>query len=151
MLFNDIMKYIFDKGLESNGRISLWNEAFAVWTLNPRNIILGPGITSVIRTTGTANGVQEGMIVFHSTLMETLAVGGVFGVIALLVHFIEKYYAIYKTKDKLLFTTMLIGFLVVDIHGMIDNTYHMYYYMVPLVIILAVINNINFQNELNTL
>ena len=151
MLVNDIMKYIFDQGLDSNGRTSLWKEAFDAWTLNPRNVILGPGITSVIRATGTANGVQEGMIVFHSTIMETLVVGGIFALIALLLHFIEKYYAIYKTKDSLLFVTMLIGFLVVDIHGMIDNTYHMYYYMVPLVIILAVINNINFENELNTL
>ena len=38
---------------------------------------------------------------------------------------------------------MLIGFIVVDLYGLIDNTYHMYYYMIILVMILAVIEKAN--------
>ena len=29
---------------------------------------------------------------------------------------------------------------MVDIYGMIDNTYHMYYFMIPLMIIMAVVD-----------
>ena len=36
---------------------------------------------------------------------------------------------------------MLVGYLAVDAYGMIDNTYGMYYYMIPLVILMAALDN----------
>ena len=36
---------------------------------------------------------------------------------------------------------LFMGFLAVDLYGFIDNTYHMYYYMIPLAITLAAIDN----------
>ena len=41
-------------------------------------------------------------------------------------------------KDNVFKFTFLIGYLFVDIYGLIDNTYGMYYYMVPLVMVLAI-------------
>ena len=67
--------------------------------------------------------------------------GGIFGVLCLGYHFIQKYYYLAKT-DRVFFCVIGIGFLFVDVYGMIDNTYHMYYYMVPLMVILAVIDSV---------
>ena len=36
-----------------------------------------------------------------------------------------------------MFIYILIGFVVVDLYGMIDNTYGMYYFMIPVVILMA--------------
>ena len=39
--------------------------------------------------------------------------------------------------EKKLAIPLFISFIMVDAYGMIDNTYHMFYYMIPLVTILA--------------
>ena len=46
-------------------------------------------------------------------------------------------------KNKNVFGYLICAYLVVDIYGLIDNTYGMYYYMVPLMMVFAVLNNSN--------
>jgi len=43
--------------------------------------------------------------------------------------------------DRLFRVTSVIGYVVVDLYGLIDNTYYMYYYMIVLVVIMASIDN----------
>ncbi len=68
-----------------------------------------------------------------------LVVGGIFGVAMLALHFFEKYFQLFKKELPFVFV-MLVGYLVVDAYGMVDNTYGMYYYMVPLVILMAALD-----------
>lgn len=143
-----IKTLVFDHGLDNNGRVDLWKEAFTIFKSNPRNIILGQGFAGVIRETLTAAGTQDGIIVFHSTLFESLVIGGICGTIFLIIHFIEKYKAIFKI-NKLFAVTMLIGYLCVDIYGMIDNTYFMYYYMITLMVIMASIDSTRYYKNMN--
>lgn len=147
-LYKKIKSLVFDHGLDNSGRVDLWKEAFTIFKSNPRNIILGQGFSSVIRDTYTAAGYQSSIIVFHSTLFESLVIGGICGTIFLGIHFIEKYKAIFKI-NKLFAVTMLIGYVAVDIYGMIDNTYFMYYYMVTLMVIMASIDSTIYYKNMN--
>ena len=42
---------------------------------------------------------------------------------------------------------LLVGYILVDIYGMADNTYHMYYYMIAISIIMACIDSDNYYNN----
>ena len=139
---------VFANGLDNNGRTEIWELGIEQFTLNLRNIILGPGMCCVMQIRTTAFGEQLTPLVFHSTLIQTLAMGGIFGILMLILHLFQKY----KTTIKLglpIILTVGIGFLCVDLYGLIDNTYHMYYYMIPLVITLAVIDNYLYNKETN--
>ena len=136
----DIKEYIFYNGLDNNGRLELWTKAYELWNQDWLTRIFGSGIVSEIEVRGSFNGADSVFIVYHSTFFETLALGGGFGILALLWHFIEKYKQLWKTE--LAFgILMVVGYLAVDAYGMIDNTYGMYYYMIPLVLVMACLDN----------
>lgn len=139
-LIHDIVKLVFTQNLDDNGRKELWEIGYNAWKNTPLTKIFGPGIICRTYETNTAGGWQLVPIVFHSTFFETLAAGGLIGLFFLIIHFIEKYRNLYKF-DKFLFIILGIGYFIVDVYGMIDNTYHMYYYMLPLMVIMAVIDN----------
>ncbi len=139
-LVENVMKLVFTEHLDDNGRKELWGIAYRHWNSNPLTRILGPGIICELREGSiTASGVKLTPVVFHSTFFETLAAGGIAGIVFLIFHFIQKYWNLWKC-NKLFFLTVGIGLFIVDIYGMIDNTYHMYYFMIPLMVILAVID-----------
>ena len=139
---------VFVGGLDDNGRVEIWQKGFNAWLENPLTIILGSGMCSVleVRESGVDGDIimQLVPLVFHSTFVETLVMGGILGLVCLVIHFIEKYRAIIKV-DKLCFYTIGIGMILLDLYGMIDNTYHMYYFMIPLVMMLAVFDNYNWE------
>lgn len=145
---DDLSKYIFNNKLDDNGRKEIWDMAYNHWNKNWLFKILGPGITCELQERATATGVQLTPLVFHSTFFQTLASSGIVGIIFLGIHFIQKYYNAYKI-DKLFFVIVGIGYLIVDIYGMIDNTYHMYYYMIPLMVILAVVDSAISNKKIN--
>ena len=66
--------------------------------------------------------------------------GGIFGILMLIIHLILKYRNIILLKDKTKIF-LILGYIGIDLYGLIDNTYHMFYYMIPLVITLVVIDN----------
>lgn len=143
-LTKEIINEVFSHGLDDNGRKELYISAIEHFKTSPLTIILGPGFCCDLRNLTTAAGVQLGPQVFHSTFFQTLVMGGVFGILMLLIHLFQKY----KTTIKLglpFILTIGIGFICVDLYGLIDNTYHMYYFMIPLVIILAVMDNASFN------
>jgi len=139
-LFEDIKNYIFHNGMSDNGRKELWDRAIKCWSESPKNKIFGSGIVSEIEKRFSFNGDDNVYIVYHSTFFETLAMGGIVGVCALCFHFFEKYKQLWK-KEIPFVLVMLVGYLIVDAYGMIDNTYGMYYYMIPLVILMAALDN----------
>ena len=80
-------------------------------------------------------------------MFETLACFGIVGVVFLIIHLIEKYFSLLKI-DKTIMLVLTIGYGVVDIYGMLDNTYSMWYYMIPLVIVMASVDVTKSNNEL---
>lgn len=160
-LLQKVMDMVFTDKLDDNGRMQLWQQGLENWKTNALTLILGPGMTCRIQYSHTQMGFIEVPSVFHSTILETLAAGGIVGLFFMVIHIIQKYRNLRK-MDSLMFLCVGIGFFIVDIYGLIDNTYHMYYFMLPLMVIMATIDssisepikngkekNINF-NKINT-
>lgn len=139
-VIDDIKKYIFSSSLDDNGRKELWIDAIKMWKKNPMHIIFGGGLVSEFYTVMSFHGMAEVFKVYHSTFFETLACFGIVGVLFLGVHLFEKYHQLLRF-DRSTAGLILISYITVGLYGMIDNTYSMYYYMVPLVIIMATFDN----------
>lgn len=77
------------------------------------------------------------LFMYHSTLVQSLAAMGIFGFLALLVHYFQVFKYMIKdiTLEKYLF---LIGYLASQAHGLIDNVQYAVPYSIMIVIILAV-------------
>lgn len=123
----------FNNGLDNNGRFELYKEAGNIFSANYRNMFFGSGFL-------TQMDWQNRIVVYHSTICETMVVGGIFGIIALLYHLFYKYRD-FKRLDFEYLIFMCIGFICVDLYGLIDNTYFMYYYMIILAIIIGFLEN----------
>ncbi len=136
-----IIDEVFSSGLDSNGRFGLYERAFNLFIDNPLNFILGSGFISEVNYIGR-------ITVWHSTLFQTIACGGIALLGALIFHFYKKYIPLLKSKSTFAIITF-IGFIVVEAYGMIDNTYYMYYYMIPFVIVLASLDNELDEYEVN--
>ena len=141
-LLSLISSTTFKEGFDSNGRTEMWNDAFKIWSSSFRNVIFGSGIISEIKEKSMYHEVMPTFVVYHSTIFEVLVSGGIIGIVGLAIHFFEKYKMLYKI-NKNFSILLLIGYILVDLYGMIDNTYGMYYYMVPLMMVFAVLNNSN--------
>ena len=144
---NDVKDFVFYNKFDDNGRKDLWNMATNIWKQNFLTITFGNGIVAEYYNANSATGYREVFVVYHSTFYEALATVGIIGVIALLIHFIEKYLMLFKFELSVALV-MLFGYLILDIYGMIDNTYGMYYFMGPLVISMASIDNLSKKQEL---
>ena len=133
---------IFDNGLNGNGRLELYDDAMHLVKTNPFTFIFGAGITADIRDTLAAqySTVNTGMQVFHSTYYETIVIGGFLGVVALLFHIKQKYNNPLYINDDKFYSCLLISYIILDVYGLIDNTYYMYYYMIPLMIVFSVVD-----------
>ena len=145
--YNDVLDKVFYNDLDSNGRKELWILAMNHFLEKPLYTVFGSGMVSDIIPIGTAAGYQDGFWVYHSTIFETLAISGLCGFFFLLFHFVEKYRNIsYVNKNFLVIIG--IGYFFTDLYGFIDNTYHMYYYMIPLAIIMASVDSECFSKPL---
>ncbi len=148
-LYDDILERVFYNNLNNNGRLELWLMALDRFHEKPLFTAFGAGMVADIGATDTPEGLQQGVIVYHSTIFETLAISGLFGFFFLLVHFAEKYRSLTYTNYNFM-QIIGIGFLLVGLYGFIDNTYHMFYFMIPMVIVLATIDA-NSYEEFNKL
>ena len=146
-LVQKVINSVFNMGLDNNGRVEIWESAINHFKESPLTVILGPGICCIIEIRQTALGSQLSPLVFHSTFFQTLAMGGIFGMLMLLLHLFEKYRNVIKIGLPFILSIGL-GYLIVDLYGLIDNTYHMFYYMIPLVITLAAIDNTIYYKEI---
>lgn len=131
---NNIIDLVFVRGLSMDDRFRLYKEAMITWNTNWLTRIFGAGIVAELTKEGFKD--MNTFIMYHSTFFECLATLGIVGVLALGYHFYERYSQL-KLLNKKMLIYILIGFIVVDLYGMIDNTYGMYYFMIPVVILMA--------------
>jgi len=142
---NSIKEEVFYQGIGINGRDLIWKPGIETWLESPRNIIFGGGIISRIEERSVYNQIQNTFLVYHSTILEVLVSGGIIGAIGLFIHLFEKYRMLLKKENAFLFI-FIIGYIMVDLYGLIDNTYGMYYYMVPLCLVMSAIKiNDNYK------
>lgn len=137
---NDLIYSFKAVKLSDDERWTHYSDAISSWNTDWLTRIFGSGIVSKIETRWSLGIYDSVFIVYHSTFFETLVMGGIVGILALAFHFFEKYKQLWKS-EKAFFLVMIFGYLFVDLYGMIDNTYGMYYYMVPLVILMASLDN----------
>lgn len=145
-LFKNTVLKIFEKGFDGNGRNEIWECGVEAWSEANYKMVFGSGIVSEIKKLDIFHGIQYSFAVYHSTTLEVLISAGILGLVGLGIHIAEKYMMLFKNKNKTFIFIFFIGYLFVDLYGLIDNTYGMYYYMVPLFIMMATINNCdNFE------
>ena len=137
--FEDIYDNVFFNQLSSSGRSHMWEMAGWRFERTWYTRVFGSGIITDFDYMRSHRGDAMIFVVYHSTFYEMLVVGGIIGIIGLSIHFIEKYHQIINLDLSFTFT-MLTGYAVLDLYGMIDNSYGMFYYMVPLMILMAVLD-----------
>ncbi len=135
-ILEDVINIVFHYKFTANGRDLIWKAGKEFYLSSPLTIILGSGIVSEITELSVYGGVQNTFNVYHNTILEVLVSAGIPGLIGLCIHLFEKYKMLIK-KGWLFGLVFTVGYLFVDLYGLIDNTYGMYYYMVPLAIVLA--------------
>ena len=135
-IVDDVINIVFHYRFTANGRDLIWNAGKGFYLSSPLTIIFGSGIVSEIIELDVYGGVQSTFNVYHNTILEVLVSAGIPGAIGLAIHLFEKYKMLVK-KGWLFGLVFAAGYLFVDLYGLIDNTYGMYYYMVPLAIVLA--------------
>ncbi|MBN2540718.1 MAG: O-antigen ligase family protein [Bacilli bacterium] len=141
--FRDYFIMIWDRlelyGLDDNGRIVLWEEA---WATFKENLWFGGGILA----RQTAVGVNE-LRMFHNTILHTLACFGILGGVALLVQFLSilRIFFYKLTGEKAILLIALAG---ANMQGMVDNIYFMPQYMIIMFVIIAFVENANSIDRL---
>lgn len=115
-------------GLDDNGRIDLWTEAWDKFRLHP---IFGAGIF--------ARSLEE-LRLYHNTVLNILAWFGALGGVALLIQFVSLL-RIFLTKINQRKAILLIALIGVNLHGMVDNIYMMPQYMIILFVTVAFVEN----------
>ena len=144
--FERIKEEIFETGLSSSGRFDLFSAAADIWATDFLTVTFGNGW--VAEYASERFPMMNVYVVYHSTFFQMLATLGVLGVIILLFHFYEKYKQVFKFELSIS-VCLFLGYLLVDIYGMIDNTYGMYYYMLPLVIVMASLDNLDKKTSID--
>lgn len=119
------------EGDPSTGRVKLWQQAIEVFKKYP---IFGGGWGAETMNWGS----DQRTIVYHSTFFHTIAVMGIFGLIAVIINWWESFIIMCK-KISLEKWIILVGFISSQAYGMVDITQHAAFYMSLLTIQLLVI------------
>ena len=146
----DISSNVFTLGFGSNGRFEMWELGFNAYK-EAGHYFFGSGIVTEIREKEVFNSFQNTFIVYHNTFIEAFISGGVMGLIGIIICIFEKYKLLIK-KESPFKILLLMGYIFVDLYGLIDNSYGMYYYMVPISMIIVVIlksDNLELYDKLN--
>lgn len=103
---------IIQKGLDDNGRYELWQLAWDEFLKNP---FFGVGFKGV-----DTYGFDYTM--FHSLPFQIIGSMGIVGIVASAIFFVDRYSVLYKNFNVQT-VLMVLGVLVLDLYGMIDNTF----------------------------
>ncbi|HCZ24996.1 MAG TPA: hypothetical protein DHV05_09210 [Acholeplasmataceae bacterium] len=117
----------------SSGRIDIYKFGLQIFKDHP---LFGGGWMS-INLYPNGNLFGNRIFMYHSTFIQALAAMGIFGLIALLIHYFQIAHYIFKnpTLEKFL---LLIGYLASQAHGLIDNVQYAVPYSILIVLILAI-------------
>lgn len=138
-LVRDIIDLLLYRGFEFGDRTRLFKQSIVIWNENWLTRLFGAGIVAELAINRVGFEDMNTFVVYHSTFFSCLATLGICGVLALIYHFYERYSQM-KYFEKDVMVILLIGFIMLDIYGMMDNTYGMYYFMIPLVIFMAAVD-----------
>ena len=148
ILINKIRQLVFYNGLSSNGRFELYNYGITKLISEPKFIIFGMGfVESYYIDFNHVSSMKDIFIVYHSTLIQTLSIGGIVGLIVFGWFCYKRYSLLIKGISDDLYKFILIGLIPIELYGLIDNTYHMFYYMIPLVISMGIFETSNKRKE----
>lgn len=140
-----VYEVVFKNGLDDSNRFLLFENACLVFTKSGRNVVFGGGMVCQFlkRDIIPNKWVDESIFaVYHSTFFETLACMGLFGMVGLIIHMYQKYSFLIKNRIKNShFMLIVIGYVVIGLYGLIDNTYHMFYFMIPLAIVTGILES----------
>lgn len=78
--------------------------------------------------------------VFHSTIFQTLAVMGIFGIISLIYYFHRTFKYLFKNRS-LIKDMLLIGIISSQVVGLVDNTMYMLLYTIATLMIFSLLEN----------
>ena len=148
-LTNKIITFVFYNGLSSNGRFELYNYAINRLFSNPKYALFGLGfVESYYSDFGNQSlAMKDIFLVYHSTIIQTLSIGGIIGLLVFIVFIYKRYIIMIKEFNNPLYKFLFIGLLPVEAYGLIDNTYHMFYFMIPLVISMGIFETHNVRKD----
>ncbi len=115
----------------STGRLYLWKWAVEVFKVYP---LFGGGWAAQTMRWGS----DMRTVVYHSTFFHTIAVMGLFGLVAVIINWWESFIIMCR-KISLEKWIVLIGFIGSQSYGLVDITQHAAFYMILLTIQLLVI------------
>lgn len=124
MLFKDFsgmknyMNRIFGDITNSSGRNMLYEYVFKHVKYN---LFFGIGLYSNFSWHLNTDFFQYA----HSTFLQTLFMAGIFGVVCLVIHLIDKYFYVIKNKNYL--SLMMMFYITPGLYGLIDVTYYSLY------------------------
>ena len=128
----------------SSSRISIWKGGLELWKKQP---VFGVGWTSIDIVKENI-GFTFRLFIYHSTFFHTLICFGIFGLIALGIYFYEVY-EIFKYKFSNYKFIILLGFIAINVHGLIDNTQHTPIYTILTTFIFIFMEQNNKELDLN--
>ncbi len=122
----------------STGRIEIYKQGLDVFKAHP---VFGGGWLSLQQLNPGSR-----LFMYHSTPIQALAAMGIFGLGALIFHYIQVINFFFRsiTLEKSLF---IIGYLASQIHGIIDNVQYAVPYSVIMVIFFAIWENSEKQTD----
>lgn len=117
----------------SSSRIFIYQKGIEIFKMHP---IFGSGWISIDIVKQDIP--QWRLFMYHSTLIQALAAMGIFGLIALLIHYFQVFSVLFNnfTLEKQL---IFIGYIATQVHGLIDNVQYSVPYSFLIVFIFVMI------------
>ncbi len=141
LLFNWIQRFVELLVLGADGftsnRLFIYRHAWEIFLEYP---LFGAGwisITRVFEAWLETFGTYHRIFMYHSTLFQALAAMGLFGLFALIIHYIQifKYFFRDVSLEKYIF---IIGYIATQVHGLVENVQYSVPYSILIVIIIAI-------------
>lgn len=138
-VFEKIKEYVFYNGLSNNGRFNLYSYGLNKLFSDFKFSIFGMGfVESYYVDFNQSSNMKDIFLVYHSTIIQTLSIGGIIGLVIFIIFIYKRYVIMVKDISNDLYKFLLIGFIPIELYGLIDNTYHMFYFMIPLAISMGI-------------
>ena len=59
----------------------------------------------------------------------------------------KRYIIIIQNINNSLYKFLIVGLIPIELYGLIDNTYHMFYFMIPLAISMGIFETDNIERK----
>lgn len=149
-IINKVLENVFYNGLSNNGRFTLYEYGIKNIFEYPHYLIFGPGFVESYYTDLGSNyiGMKNIFIVYHSTIIQTLSIGGIIGVFVFILFIYKRFKVLLINMKDDLYKFIVIGGVSIEMYGLIDNTYHMFYFMIPLAISMGIFESKNQGDDI---